>query len=125
MDCSFLLTQPTIKGLPLLLKMSSEEPLPTFPFMKRDATLFFSATKPPLMIKLWNTQTFEQLQRHLIGWLDGNILEGEKIRKIERQVTAKGPNGEVTRSWRAVKNDAGVLMMMLKPDDIVLMVVIS
>ena len=103
---------------------SSETPLPTFPLMKRDALVFYSATKPPMKMLLWNTQTLEHLHRELNPWLDGEIEVGEKIRKIERQVTESGPNG-VTRSWRKVQNDAGVLMMMLTLKDIILMVVIS
>ena len=108
-----------------ILKMSSTSgEFSTFPYMKRDAELIFSPVKPPMKIKLLNTQTFEHLHRHLEGWLGEEIAQGEKIRKIERLVTVPGLNGP-TRSWRLVHNDACVLMMMLQQKDIVLLIVIS
>lgn len=84
----------------------------------------FSTTKPAMKIRLWNVQTFEHLQRTLIRWLDGDILEGEKIRKIERLVTTHNQNGEV-RFWDAVKTDKDVRIMVNESPGIVLMVVIS
>ena len=103
----------------------SEEPLPTFPFMKRDAYVIYSPIKPPMKMLLWNTQTLEHLKRELNRWLDGEIVDGEKIVKIERKVMVAGPNGE-TPSFRLVHNDACVLMMMLTSEDpIVLMVIIA
>ena len=74
---------------------------------------------------LWNTQTLEHLKRELNRWLDGEIADGEKIVKIERKVMVAGPNGE-TPSLRLVHNDVCVLMMMLTPEDpIVLIIVIA
>ena len=68
----------------------------------------------------------EHLHRELYRWLEGEIDAKEKIRKIERAVEESGPNG-LTRTLRKVENDVGVLMMMLtpKPEDVILMVVIS
>ena len=107
---------------------SSKElpPLPKFEMLKRNAQVIFSATKPPMKMLLWNTQTLEHLHRELYRWLEGEIGVKEKIRKIERQVVERGPNG-VTRGWRKVENDAGVLMAMLtpEPEAVILMVVIS
>ena len=90
----------------------SSTPLPEFSLIKRYANVIFSATKPPVKIKLWNTQTFEHFQRHLIRWLEGDIPEGEQIRKIERHITVRNENG-VNRSWKKVRCDADVMMMML------------
>ena len=76
-----------------------------------------------MKIKIWNTQTFKHLQRHLIRWLEGDILECEHIRKIKRQITMRNENG-VSLSWKKVRCDVDVMIMMLGPDDIVLMVFI-
>ena len=101
----------------------SEEPLPTFPFMKIDAYVIYSPIKPPMKMLLWNTQTLEHLKRELNRWLDGEIVDGEKIVKIERKVMVVGPNGE-TPSLRLVHNDACVLMMMLTSEDLIMLMVI-
>lgn len=92
--------------------------------VKRNATLVFSATKPPMNIRLWGVQTFEHLQRSLIRWLDGDIPEGEKIRRVQRLVTSCDQNGEV-RYWEDVKTDKDVRIMMNLSPEIQLMVVIS
>lgn len=84
----------------------------------------FSPTKPPMKIQLWNVQTFEHLQRSLIRWLDGDILEGEKIRRIERLVTNHNQNEEV-HFWDAVKIDRDVRIMFNESPKIMLMFVIS
>lgn len=80
--------------------------------IKRNPVIVFSPTKPPMNIRLWNVQTFEHLQRSLIRWLDIDILEGEKIRRIERLVTNHNQNGEV-RFWDAVKTDKEVRLLSL------------
>ena len=103
---------------------STDREFPEFPYMKRDATLIFSPVKPPMKIKLLNTQRLEQLHRHLAGWLGEEMGEGEKIQKIERLVVEPGLNGP-NRSWRLVHNDASVLMMMMGSTEIVLLIVIS
>lgn len=87
-------------------------------------TLVFSPTKSSMKIRLWNVQTFEHLQRSLIRWLDGDILKGEKIRRIERLVTTHNQNGEVL-FWDAVKTDRDVRIMINESQEIMLMVVIS
>src|ERR1051325_9338528 len=69
----------------------SEEPLPSFPFMKRDAYVIYSPIKPPVKMLLWNTQTLDHVKRELNRWLDGEIVDGEKIVKIERKVMVVGP----------------------------------
>lgn len=61
-------------------------------------------------------------------WLDGEINEGEKIRKIERLVSyisIADENNPIQRMWVRVKDDDDVKDMMSGSDDIVLMVVIS
>ena len=99
----------------------SSTPLPKFSLIKRDAHVIFSTIKPPVKIKLWNMQTFEHFQRHLIRWLEGDIPEGEQIRKIQRQIIVRNKN-RITNSWKTVRNDVDLLMMMIGPDDIMLIV---
>jgi ribosomal protein L39E len=60
----------------------------------------------------------------LISWLDGNIVESKKIRRIQRLDTKFNQNGEV-RVWVNVKTDRDVHMMMCSSHKIVLMVVIA
>ena len=96
--------------------------------IKRDVHVCFSILKPSIKIRLWHTQTFERLKMSLIRWLDGEIQEGEKIRRIVRLVSVfnrANENSEPTRFWESVKIDNDVCDMMFEPDDIVLMVIIS
>lgn len=54
-------------------------------------------------ILFWNICNFEQLQRELICWLDGDILESEKIKNIERH--------DALRGWAQVKNGGTEMIM--------------
>ena len=61
-------------------------------------------------------------------WLDGEINEGEKIRKIDRLVSyisIADENNPIQRMWVRVKDDDDVKDMMSGSDEIVLVVVIS
>ena len=96
--------------------------------VKRDGHVCFSATKAPIKMRLWNIQTLEHLERSLKMWLDGEINEGEKIRKIERLVSyisIADENNPIQRMWVRVKDDDDVKDMMSGSDEIVLVVVIS
>lgn len=92
--------------------------------IKRNVNLIYSAVKPPIKIRLWNTETFEHLQRSLIRWLDGYIADGEKIRRIQRLVTVYNYKGEI-RLWNSVKTDTDCCIMIHSCEDIVPMVVIA
>lgn len=46
-------------------------------------------------IQLWNIETFEHLNRTLMCWLDEDIAEGEKIKRIQKFDTTFNQNGEV------------------------------
>lgn len=59
----------------------------------------------------------------MISWLDGNIGDGEKIRRIERLVTVFN-NNEEHHIWGSVKTDSDCRIMMHGLDEIVMMVVI-
>lgn len=65
----------------------------------------------------WNIQTFEQIQRNLICWLDREIPDGERIRSIERL--------DAQRRWVRLRNDKNVREIMFGPNEINLIVVIS
>lgn len=98
--------------------------------IKRGGHVFFSATKAPIKIRLWNIQTVEYLDRSLKLWLDGEINEGEKIKKIERfvsYISIADENNPIQRMWVRVKDDDDddVKDMMFGSDEIVLLVVIS
>lgn len=59
-----------------------------------------------------------------IRWLDGHVVEGEKIRRIQRFDTTFNQNGKVCFCVN-VKTDRDVHMMMYSSHEIVLMVVIA
>ena len=64
----------------------------------------------------------------LICLLDGEIQEGEKIKRIDRFASTfnyLNENSEPTQFLESVKIDSDVRDMMLGSDDIVLMAVIS
>lgn len=69
-------------------------------------------------------ETFEHLHMSLICWLDGDIANDEKIRKIQRLVTVYNDNGE-SRFRDLVKADRDCRIMMHSSDEIVLMVLIT
>ena len=77
-----------------------------------------------MKILLWNTETFERLNRSLIRWLNGDIVDGEKIRRIQMFVTVYNDNEE-SRIGDNVKTDRDVYIMMHNSEEIVLMVVIT
>lgn len=55
-------------------------------YQKKKPILFFSTVKPQ-KIQLWNTKTFEHFRRSLIRWLDREIADGKRIRRIDKLVT--------------------------------------
>ena len=61
---------------------------------KWNVNLIYMAVKSPMKIRLWNTKTFEHPQWSLISWLDGDIADGEKIRRIQRLATVYNDNEE-------------------------------
>ena len=46
---------------------------------KRNADVIFSVVATPIHIRLWNTNTFERLNRMLYSWLEGEIGDGEGL----------------------------------------------
>lgn len=69
----------------------------------RQRKVIYSREKSQMEILFWNIYSFEQLQRKLIRWLDGDIHEGEKIRSIERH--------DALRGWVRVKNGSTEMTM--------------
>ena len=62
---------------------------------KQNADVIFSAVAAPVQIRLWNTDTFERLNRTLNSWLDGEIADGERIRRIQWLEFTFNQNGKV------------------------------
>ena len=62
---------------------------------KRNADLIFFVVASPIKIRLWNIDSFERLNRTLNSWLDGEIGDGERIRRIQWLVSTFNQNGEV------------------------------
>ena len=62
---------------------------------KQNADLIFSVVASPIKIRLWNIDSFERLNRTLNSWLDGEIGDGERIRRIQWLVSTFNQNGEV------------------------------
>jgi hypothetical protein len=91
---------------------------------KRNADVIFSAVAAPIQVRLWNTDTFERLNRTLYSWLEGEIGEGERIRRIQWLVSTFNQSGEV-REWVDIKTDQDARRMMQYMFKIVLMVVIA
>lgn len=63
----------------------------------------------------WNIQSFEQLERSLNRWLDGEINDRKKIKSIERLVSYISiayENNVIQRMWVQVKDDNDVRTMM-------------
>lgn len=50
---------------------------------RRYEHVIYSNVKPPMRMLFWNIQSFEQLERNLVRWLDEEINDGERIRSIE------------------------------------------
>ena len=67
---------------------------------------------------------FERLNRTLYSWLEGEIVEGERIRRIQWLVSTFNQHGEV-REWVDIKTDQDARRMMHYMFKIVLMVVIA
>ena len=92
----------------------------------RDGYVFFSPIKPPIKMKFWHIHSMERLKRELKLWLDGDIPDGEQIRRIQRRRSATSLETGRSRTWlEEVEGDRDVMMMMHAPDDIVLVLVIS
>jgi hypothetical protein len=91
---------------------------------KRNADVIFSAVAAPILVRLWNTDTFEHLNRTLYSWLEGEIGEDERIRRIQWLVSTFNQNGEV-REWVDIKTDQDARRMMHYMFKIVLIVVIA
>lgn len=62
---------------------------------KRNTNLIFLAVQPLIEIRLWNIESFEPLNRTLNHWLDGEIADGERIRRIQLLESMFNQNGEV------------------------------
>lgn len=69
-------------------------------------------------------ETFEHLQKSLIRLLDGDIVDSEKFRRIQRLVKVYN-NNEESRFLELVKTDTDCRIMMHSSEEIVLMVVIA
>lgn len=78
---------------------------------KRNVDVVFSAMQPLIKIRLWNIETFECLNRTLNCWLDGEVAEGEKIRRIQWLESMLNQNGEV-HVWVYIKTDINIQKMM-------------
>lgn len=55
--------------------------------IKRNGHVCYLRTKPSMPMYFWNIQSFEQLERSLNRWLDGEINDRKKIKSIERLVS--------------------------------------
>ena len=92
----------------------------------RDGYVIFSATKPAMKMKFWHIHSMERLKRELMRWLDGDIAEGGKIRRIQRRRTTTSHATGRPNVWlEEVKTDSDVMLMMHGSDEIVLTIVIS
>ena len=77
-------------------------------------------------MKFWHIHSMERLKRELMRWLDGDIVEGEKIRRIQqRRTTTSHVTGRPNVWLEEVKTDIDVMLMMHGSDEIVITVVIS
>ena len=73
----------------------------------RDGYVIFSATKPAMKMKFWHIHSMERLKRELIRWLDGDIVEGEKLEgssKDEQQPHLR--QEDLMFGWRKSKQTA-------------------
>lgn len=50
---------------------------------KRNYDLIYSVVKSPMKTRLYNIETFKHLNRTLIRWLDEDIVEDGKIKRIQ------------------------------------------
>ena len=91
---------------------------------KQSADVIFSAVAAPVQIRLWNTNMFERLNRMLYSWLEGEIGEGERIRRIQWLVSTFNQHGEL-RELVDIKTDQDARRMMHYMFKIVLLVVIA
>lgn len=90
--------------------------------------VIYSNVKPPMRMIFWNIQSFEQLERNLIYWLDWEINDNKRIRSIERlisYISITEDNNGVQRIWVRVKDHSDVRAMMSGGDDIIFIIVIS
>ena len=68
----------------------------------------------------------ERLKRELMRWLEGDIEDGEQIRRIQRRRTTTSLATGRPNFWlEEVKTDSDVMLMMHGSDEIVLTVIIS
>ena len=44
---------------------------------KKNIDFIYLPVNSPMKIRLWNTEMFKHLNRSLICWLDGDIIEGD------------------------------------------------
>src|ERR1051325_1480012 len=92
----------------------------------RDGYVVFSATKPPMKMKFWHIFTMAKLKKELMRWLEGEIEDGDEIRRIQRKRTTMNFATGQPRIWlEEVKTDVDVIAMMYGSDEIVLTVVVS
>ena len=91
---------------------------------KRNADVIFSVAAAPIQVRLWNTDTFERLNRTLYSWLEEEIGEGEWIRRIQWLVSTFNQHGEL-RELVDIKTDQDARRMMHYMFKIVLLVVIA
>jgi hypothetical protein len=96
----------------------------SFHIHKRNADLIFSVIAPSIQIRLWNIESLESLNRTLDRWLEGEIADGERIRRIQWLESTFNQNGEV-RLWVDIKTDRDVRRMVHNMFKIILMVVIA
>lgn len=70
--------------------------------MNHNRHVIYSRVKRPMKMLFWNIQSFEQLERNLICWLDRGISDGERIRCIERFVSYTSiveDNNDIQHMW--------------------------
>src|ERR1044072_5513855 len=92
----------------------------------RDGYVVFSASKPPIKMKFWHIFTMTKLKKELMRWLEGEIEDGDEIRRIQRKRTTMNFATGQPRIWlEEVKTDVDVIAMMYGSDEIVLTVVVS
>ena len=67
-----------------------------------------------------------KLKKELMRWLEGEIEDGDEIRRIQRKRTTMNFATGQPRIWlEEVKTDVDVIAMMYGSDEIVLTVVVS
>ena len=77
-------------------------------------------------MKFWHIFTMTKLKKELMRWLEGEIEDGDEIRRIQRKRTTMNFATGQPRIWlEEVKTDVDVIAMMYGSDEIVLTVVVS